>query len=97
MDSDLNKFSAMFISSKPVYGDKKFLFVKDQIGWDCTFRYYPQGPRLTFRVDKQNPLAGGLQPTRIYHFESIADPKDAKNKPDVVREVRTSKPYEMKD
>jgi len=96
MGSQLEKFSAMLISTKPVYTEKKFLFMRDQVGWDATFRYYPQGPRLTFRIGKENPLAGGLQPTKIYHFESIADPKSAE-KSEIVTELRTSKPYEMKD
>ncbi len=96
MDAEMEKFSAMFISAKPVYGDNKFIFLRDHIGWECTFRYYPHGPRLTFRVQKENPLAGGLQPTRIYHFRSINDPAEAR-KPDVVTELRTARTYEMKD
>ena len=45
---------------------------------------------------KENPLAGGLQPTMIYHFKSIPDPKAAP-KGEIVTEIRTMKPYEIKD
>jgi len=96
MSSKLDEFSAMFISARPVHGEKKFLFIKGQVGWDCTFRYYPEGPRMMFRVARENPLAGGLQPTMIYQFKRIADPNSAP-KSDIVTEIRTMKPYEIKD
>ena len=86
----------MFISAKPVYGDKKFLFMNDQAGRDCTFRYHPEGPRMTFRVAMENPLAVGFQRTMICHFKSIADPKSA-SRSDILTEIRTMKPYEIKD
>ena len=86
----------MFTSAMPVYGEKKFLFLKDQVGRECTFKYYPQGPHITFRVAKENPLAGGLQPTRICHITSLPDPKAAP-KSDIVTELRTMRAYEMKD
>ena len=51
---------------------------------------------MRFRVARENPLAGGLQPTMIYQFKRIADPNSAP-KSDIVTEIRTMKPYEIKD
>jgi hypothetical protein len=64
-------FAAIYISRKPLYTGKRILFNRELLGFDCRFKFYPAGGRLTLRILKDNPILKDLDPSRVYHFRDV--------------------------
>jgi hypothetical protein len=87
-------FAAIYVSRKPLYTGKRILFNRELFGFDCRFRFYPAGGRLTLRILKDNPILKDLNPSTVYHFQNV-NGAGFRRMEGAVTDLKTTKIYQL--
>jgi hypothetical protein len=94
MRLDTTMFAAVYLSKRPLYNGRKSLFRKELFGYDCRFRFYPAGGRLTLRILKDNPILKELKPSQVYKFQDVNE-LGFKRVHGTVTDMKTTRIYQL--
>ena len=94
MRLDISTFAAVYVSKRPLYNGRRSLFKRELFGYDCRFRFYPAGGRLTLRILKDNPILKELKPSRVYKFQDVHE-LGFKRVQGSVTDLKTTKIYQL--